>query len=259
MGFELPKEIIAVVRPRFTETIQMNESNQRNIVDKALKMHLEVKILDFVPGETSVLNASEGARVVYNEVAKASTKEQMQGLYCFNTKGNQLEHLFTQMGTYMFHFSLVGSKYGDVPPSVLRVNVAPNNVLVPGCQTPHIQRRKHLTSGHDTASQIIVDDDLDEEDADMPLHPDKTIIHVTTLDELVQVNTWFAIAIFLGYAFSPPLPSMQVSTSLAPPRPECYVTLNVYRNVVYWEIVSFGFFLFSTMVAHGFKLLLVLG
>jgi len=52
---------------------------------------------------------------------------------------------------------------------------------------------------------------------------------------------------------------MQVSTSLAPPRPDCYVTLDVYRNVVYWEIVSFGFFLFSTMVAHGFNLLLVLG
>lgn len=108
LGYELPKEIIAVVRPK---SLQVNESTQANVVDKALSMHLEVKILDFIPNETSVLNVNEGARVVYNEIAKASTKKQMQGLYCFNTKGNQLEHLFTQMGTYMFHFSLV-SVYG---------------------------------------------------------------------------------------------------------------------------------------------------
>jgi hypothetical protein len=41
---------------------------------------------------------------------------------------------------------------------------------------------------HDIASQVIIDDDVDEDDADVPLHPDKTIIHVTTLDELVQVS-----------------------------------------------------------------------
>jgi len=105
LGYELPKEIVAVVRPKL---LQVNEStHQTNVVDKALSMHLEVKILDFIPNETSVLNINEGARVVYNEIARASTKEQMEGLYCFNTKGNQLEHLFTQMGTYMFHFSLV--------------------------------------------------------------------------------------------------------------------------------------------------------
>jgi len=38
-----------------------------------------------------------------------------------------------------------------------------------------------------TPSKIIVDN-IDDDDADIPLHPDKTIIHVTTLDELVQVS-----------------------------------------------------------------------
>lgn len=75
----------------------------------------------------------------------------------------------------------------------------------------------------------------------------------------MQVNGFFAIAVFLGLAFSPPLPQNQAATTLAPARIECYVEVNVYRAVVLWEVVSFGFFLFSTLVAHGFKLYIVLG
>lgn len=48
-------------------------------------------------------------------------------------------------------------------------------------------KQSFIHFSHDTASQIIVDD-ADDDDADIPLHPDKTIIHVTTLDELVQVS-----------------------------------------------------------------------
>lgn len=105
LGHELPKEIIAVVRPRLLE---INDSiHETNLVDKSLAMHLEVKVLDFVPNKTSNLNIGEETRVVYNEIAKATTRQQIQGLYCFATKGTQLEHLFTQLGTYTFHFSLV--------------------------------------------------------------------------------------------------------------------------------------------------------
>ena len=79
------------------------------------------------------------------------------------------------------------------------------------------------------------------------------------LNLFFQVNSFFAIAVFLGLAFSPPLPANQVATSLAPPKAECYVAVNTYRAVILWEVLSFACFLFSTLVAHGFKLFIVLG
>lgn len=88
---------------------------------------------------------------------------------------------------------------------------------------------------------------------------DKNLKSNFVLNLLFQVNSFFAIAVFLGLAFSPPLPANQVATSLAPPKAECYVAVNTYRAVILWEVLSFAFFLFSTLVAHGFKLFIVLG
>ena len=72
------------------------------------------------------------------------------------------------------------------------------------------------------------------------------------------MNGFFAIAVFLGLGFSPPLPQNQAATTLAPPRLQCYVEINKYRAIILWEVVSFGCFLFSTLVAHGFKLYIIL-
>lgn len=73
------------------------------------------------------------------------------------------------------------------------------------------------------------------------------------------MNSFFAVAVFLGLAFSPPIPLLQVVTSLAPQRADCFVNVDVYRGVILYEVLSFGCFLFSTLLAHGFKLFIVLG
>uniref|UniRef100_A0A7I4F1B3 Uncharacterized protein n=1 Tax=Physcomitrium patens TaxID=3218 RepID=A0A7I4F1B3_PHYPA len=269
-GQPLPKEIIAVVRPKniiLKKNGPMNgRTDQQSIVQDAMEMNLEVMVYDFAPPESDVLKAGKELKVVYSGKTKATTKKDVQGLYCFNTSGNQLERLFTQMGTYMFHFSLVDSKYGEVSPAVVRVNVAPSNTIMctPQClehskASQHRKRRRRKQSAlvdiaSATAEEVVVmpEDEMPEPKMDI------THVHVTTLDEVVSVNGFFAIAVFLGLAFSPPLPQNQAATTLAPPRLECYVEVNVYRAVVLWEVVSFSCFLFSTLVAHGFKLYIVL-
>ncbi|KAG0567042.1 hypothetical protein KC19_7G105900, partial [Ceratodon purpureus] len=227
-----------------------------------MEMNLEVKVLDFTPPEADVATTGKKMKVAYSASTKATMKQDVQGLYCFNTSGNELEHLFKQIGTYMFHFSLVDSKYGGVPPAVVRVNVAPSNTNL--CEAhsgalQHRKRRSKRASGSTGGSVDIAPvDEIDEEDFELEPKQDITLIHVTSLDAVCSVNGFFAIAVFLGLGMSPPLPQNQAATTLSPARLQCYVQINVYRSVVLWEVVSFGCFLFSTLVAHGFKLYIVL-
>ncbi|KAG0558225.1 hypothetical protein KC19_10G013300 [Ceratodon purpureus] len=269
----MPKEFIAVVRPKNIVVKKRGQqttgsrTDQQSIVPDEMEMNLEVKLYDFAPPEADVLKAGKVTKVVYSGKTTATTKQDVQGLYCFNTSGNELEHLCTQIGTYMFHFSLVSKKYGEVPPAVVRVNVAPSNTNMCNAHclekaSDRKRRRRKSKSGSvggsiDVAPVAAEDQEAEEEENPEP-KIDITHVHVTTLDEVVSVNGFFAIAVFLGLAFSPPLPQNQAATTLAPPRLECYVQVNVYRAVVLWEVVSFGCFLFSTLVAHGFKLFIVL-
>ena len=118
----MPEEIIAVVRAKGMESIQQGgqqspgnysgPAGSKTIVPQSMVMNLEVKSFDFMPPEVNIPKATGGgndekAKVVYNGSTKASTKRRVKGLYRFNTKGNSLEHLFNEIGTYMFHFSVV--------------------------------------------------------------------------------------------------------------------------------------------------------
>ncbi|XP_073392291.1 uncharacterized protein [Physcomitrium patens] len=248
-GEPMPKEIIAVVRPRNIflkkQEGKYGRTDQQSILPDEMEMNLEVKVFDFAPPETDVLKTGKDTGVVYSGKTKATVKQDVQGLYCFQTQGNQLEHLFTQMGTYMFHFSLVSSKYKEVPPAVVRINVAPSNTDMCDARCLEQPKRKRRRPREDTSEATIQDGSLDvapiddglEDDFEEPPHIVNTKIHVTTLDVIV---------------------SFQAATTLAPARLECWPQINAYRSVFLWEITSFGFFLFSTLVAHGFKLYIVL-
>ena len=155
-GQPMPKEFIAVVRPKNIvvkkKGQQMNgRTDQQSIVPDEMEMNLEVKLYDFAPPEADVSKAGKEMKVVYSSKTTATTKQDVQGLYCFSTSGNQLEHLCTQIGTYMFHFSLVSKKYGEVPPAVVRVNVAPSNTNMcdASCaEKGRFQHRKRRSSKH---------------------------------------------------------------------------------------------------------------
>ncbi|OAE32425.1 hypothetical protein AXG93_1772s1070 [Marchantia polymorpha subsp. ruderalis] len=96
------------------------------------------------------------------------------------------------------------------------------------------------------------------EDFDEELRSDVTQIHVTTLDEVVSVNSFFCIAVFLGLSFNY-TPEDVAERSMAPSDAKCRVGMNTYRYLLMFEVLAFSCFLFSSLVAHGIKLYIVLG
>ncbi|KAH0933960.1 LOW QUALITY PROTEIN: hypothetical protein HID58_011077, partial [Brassica napus] len=77
-----------------------------------------------------------------------------------------------------------------------------------------------------------------------------TSVHVSALDGLVNVNSLFTIAVFVGLSIATP---GQHSLEL---RSSCDASADVARKLLVFEVVSFSFFLFSSLVAQGLKLAL---
>ncbi|CAM8986758.1 hypothetical protein QQ045_009401 [Rhodiola kirilowii] len=74
-----------------------------------------------------------------------------------------------------------------------------------------------------------------------------TSVHVTALDGLVNVNSLFTIAVFVGLSLT-----TQGQRSLE--NPACDAGIDVAKNLLVFEVVSFSFFLFSSLIAQGLKL-----
>jgi hypothetical protein len=78
---------------------------------------------------------------------------------------------------------------------------------------------------------------------------DTTSIHVTALDGVVNVNSLFTVAVFVGLSLTAP-----GQRSLTDDHTSCDAGPDVIRNLLVFEVVSFSFFLFSSLVAQGLKL-----
>ncbi|XP_044501761.1 uncharacterized protein LOC123222845 isoform X2 [Mangifera indica] len=77
-----------------------------------------------------------------------------------------------------------------------------------------------------------------------------TSVHVTALDGIVNVNSLFTIAVFVGLSLTTPgQQSLEASSA-------CDAGIEIARNILVFEVVSFSFFLFSSLVAQGLKLAL---
>ncbi|CAN0858992.1 hypothetical protein LINGRAHAP2_LOCUS7537 [Linum grandiflorum] len=75
-----------------------------------------------------------------------------------------------------------------------------------------------------------------------------TSVHVTALDGLVNVNSLFTIAVFVGLSFTTPgQRSLENRTS-------CDAGIEEAKKLLVFEVLSFSFFLFSSLVAQGLKL-----
>ncbi|KAL4596974.1 hypothetical protein ACB092_12G202200 [Castanea dentata] len=75
-----------------------------------------------------------------------------------------------------------------------------------------------------------------------------TSVHVTALDGLVNVNSLFTIAVFVGLSLTTP------NQRSLQPNPACDAGIDVARKLLVFEVLSFSFFLFSSLVAQGLKL-----
>ncbi|KAL3732305.1 hypothetical protein ACJRO7_029042 [Eucalyptus globulus] len=83
---------------------------------------------------------------------------------------------------------------------------------------------------------------------DHPAMSSDTSIHVTALDCLVHVNSLFTLALFLGLAWNPWDPNNTLNRD-----PRCTAGPAIKRNLITFEVFSFGSFLFSSVVALALK------
>ncbi|KAJ4963777.1 hypothetical protein NE237_023716 [Protea cynaroides] len=75
-----------------------------------------------------------------------------------------------------------------------------------------------------------------------------TSVHVTALDGLVNVNSLFTIAVFMGLSLTTPGQHSLENNGV------CDAGIDVAKRLFSFEVVSFSFFLFSSLVAQGLKL-----
>ena len=75
-----------------------------------------------------------------------------------------------------------------------------------------------------------------------------TSVHVTALDGLVNVNSLFTIAVFVGLSLTTP------GQRSLENRTDCDADIDVAKKLLVFEVLSFSFFLFSSLIAQGLKL-----
>jgi hypothetical protein len=81
--------------------------------------------------------------------------------------------------------------------------------------------------------------------------PTGTQVHIQALDEIVSVNSFFTVAVFIGLSFtSPTAQATLVSTCIVDDKYRTYLLI--------LEVVAFSSYLMSSLIAQGLKLLIVL-
>ncbi|KAL7152056.1 hypothetical protein ABFS83_04G072400 [Erythranthe nasuta] len=76
----------------------------------------------------------------------------------------------------------------------------------------------------------------------------KTSVHVTALDGIVNVNSLFTMATFIGFSLTVPQAATAAATQ------QCHTSPETVRRLIIFEVMSFSFFLFSSLVAQSLKL-----
>ncbi|KAF8037964.1 hypothetical protein BT93_B0726 [Corymbia citriodora subsp. variegata] len=72
------------------------------------------------------------------------------------------------------------------------------------------------------------------------------------LDDIVGLNSWFTVAMFVGLSLATP---GQVH-SLEEDRPECDPDAKLRKRLIFYEIASFSFFIFSGFLGKTVKIVL---
>ncbi|KAL3752540.1 hypothetical protein ACJRO7_000016 [Eucalyptus globulus] len=72
-------------------------------------------------------------------------------------------------------------------------------------------------------------------------------VHQKALDDLVRVNSLFTVAVFVGLAFASP------EQHNIERKKECDAGVHVAKRLVEYEVISFAFYLFSSLVAKSLK------
>ncbi|XP_052198203.1 uncharacterized protein LOC127805313 [Diospyros lotus] len=90
---------------------------------------------------------------------------------------------------------------------------------------------------------------MDDNDAAAPPTKLATSIQITALDGIVNVNSLFTLAVFIGLAWNPTDPSTQPLNF----DPNCLPTAKIAQDLVSFHVYSFSSFLFSSLIALALK------
>lgn len=75
-----------------------------------------------------------------------------------------------------------------------------------------------------------------------------TMIHVMALDEVVSANSLFTAAVFVSISLTSTAQLSNNSLS------SCNAGMDMVRNAIVFQVISFSCFLFSSVIAQGMKL-----
>ncbi|XP_057434067.1 uncharacterized protein LOC130726780 [Lotus japonicus] len=75
-----------------------------------------------------------------------------------------------------------------------------------------------------------------------------TSVHITALDAIVNVNSLFTLAVFIGLTWNPHDPENNLNSD-----PACAPTAAIAENLVAFHVYSFSSFLFSSLIALALK------
>jgi len=90
------------------------------------------------------------------------------------------------------------------------------------------------------------------DEIDKILSKGTTSVHVTALDGLVNVNSLFTVAVFVGLSLATPgQRSLEDSGT-------CNAGEDIVKNLLIFEVTSFSAFLFSSLIAQGLKLAIII-
>ncbi|GKV28364.1 hypothetical protein SLEP1_g37433 [Rubroshorea leprosula] len=78
-----------------------------------------------------------------------------------------------------------------------------------------------------------------------------TNIHVTALDGIVNVNSLFTFAVFIGLTWNPTDPNGSDRPLISDPK--CAPTRQIVENLISFHVYSFSSFLFSSIIALALK------
>ncbi|KAF8403003.1 hypothetical protein HHK36_011097 [Tetracentron sinense] len=78
-----------------------------------------------------------------------------------------------------------------------------------------------------------------------------TGIHITAIDGIVNVNSLFTLAVFIGLTWNPSDANNSLITG--DDNPNCVAGSNIAENLISFHVYSFSSFLFSSLIALGLK------
>ena len=116
------------------------------------------------------------------------------------------------------------------------------------CPKPNTQKLSSFKLYHLHSKTPFIQHASTIQNLHRPKMPVGTSVHITALDGIVNVNSLFTLAVFIGLTWNPSDPNNSLNLDST-----CTPSPSVAENLVAFHVYSFSSFLFSSLIALGLK------